>query len=479
MRGLIIALLALVLVASDWGRYPPQLLHNAGQADAPGALLWEAARQGSKTAQQQLVALAKQQQQDYWLEQLVRLRNPQAAWALYELNAEAADSDRLMRLAALGGVPQAQMELALSHDNANGREKWLTRAARQGHLPAQAALADWYLLKQQPEAARPWLEKTANDYPQSAFQLGRMLFENGQSEQGVAWLTRASDGGHEMASRLLGIMQQYSPQTSAQVAPVAWPPAGQCAQKIQMVATSLSSIERASQLYTEFTRDDRLASLPICLQPPIWMAEDELTCSASWQGAERLGCDITMISDAIETRQATHVIVVDDAGKANVNNGVMYLDLSDSYSVMVHELAHFAGFVDEYPLPDAVAEQYCDGRSVPNLVVAGKLTYAPLSRVQQWVELDQQLQIAPSRSCAALGQTAYKPSNQITFMEHHDSGEIPPLYLRLWQQQLAEPEQQRPVFMNLFQRFHYGGEQAKAGKWLKRYNAFNATPASD
>ena len=35
-------------------------------------------------------------------------------------------------------------------------------------------------------------------------------------------------------------------------------------------------------------------------------------------------------------------------GKANVHNGIMFIDRQDSYDVFINELAHFAGFIDEY-----------------------------------------------------------------------------------------------------------------------------------
>ncbi|WP_018981640.1 SEL1-like repeat protein [Salinimonas chungwhensis] len=479
MRGLVIALLAMVLVSADSSFHLPQLLENARDAAKPEPLLWQASLRGSKQAQRELVLLSIKTQNKFWLAKLVGLRNPEAAWALYELDKNSVNSERLLNLAARGDVPAAQLELAMASDSISQRETWLVRAAQNDHAPAQAALADLYLLSQAAEKARPWLIATAQAYPQSAFQLGRMLFEEGQTEQGTALLRQASNDGHKMASRLLTIIKEYSVQTPDAVTLTPWPEDRKCAQKIQMFATSLSSIERASQLYESFLQDERLETLPLCLQAPIWLSQNSIDCSSDWQRSGRMGCDIRQLAKPVEATQATHVILVGDAGKANVNNGIMYLDLSDSYSVMVHELAHFAGFVDEYPLAENIAEQYCHGAKVPNLVFDGRLTYRPQSTLAKWLSLKPSTGIANASSCRALGVNAYKPSRQITFMEHHDSGVIPKIYLALWKQQLLKPDQQRPVFMNLFQRFHYAGDQQRAGEWLARYNAFNALPDTE
>ena len=475
MRGLVIALLALVLVSADSSYHLPQLLNNASHAKKPEPLLWQASLLGSEEAQQRLVGLAAADKNAFWLEKLVSLRQPEAAWALYQLDKDATNSERLLRLAARGGVADAQLAYAMASEDMEAREDWLVRAARQHHAPAQAALADLYLLNQSVDKARPWLEKTADAYPQSAFQLGRMLFEEGDTKGGIKLLQRAAINHHVMAKRLLDIIKEYEIQTPQSVAFTPWSQKQYCAQKIQMFATSLSSIERASQLYEAFVKDERLRALPICMQTPIWLSQDSVECSSDWKQTGRMGCDIRQLEKPVESTRATHIVLVGDAGKANVNNGIMYLDLSDSYSVLVHELAHFAGFVDEYPLPVEIARQYCAGEKAPNLVVDGKITSQPLATVMQWQAIDKTVDIALSRTCNTVGARAYKPSRQITFMEHHDSGVIPDIYIDLWKTQLRTPEAQRPVFMNFFQHFHYAGDQQRAGKWLDRYNDFNET----
>lgn len=476
MRSIIFALLAFVIVSTDSGLYPAQLLANASEARSPGPLLWAATRQGNSEAQARLLDYATgtddTRARDYWLEQLVSVDDPEAAWLLYQQAGPEQSADSLMRLAARGNVPEAQLEFAMDTDAPQKREKWLMKAAEQGYQPAQAALADWYLLQQQPDAALPWLEKTAQDYPQSAFKLGRLLWSQHQREAARHWLQVAADSGHAQAQRFTRVMHHFQPQTIASVTAHSWTKASQCHQRIQMFATSLSSIERASHLYQDWQNEKRLDNVGICIAAPLWIEDEAFTCSANYKQQGRLGCDLRPLADAVEKREATHIIVVSDLGIANVNNGAMFLDISDSYSVMVHELAHFAGFVDEYPLSRSAARKHCKVTDAPNLVVDGKVTYRPVTTALRWQQTGRLTGISESKSCEAIGQKAYKPSRQITFLEHHDSGVIPPVYLRLWQQQLKNPQAQRPVYMNLFQAFHYAGNQQAAGKWLDKYNAF-------
>lgn len=475
MRGLVLAVIALFLLSGDTGFSVPQLLRNAAQATNPAALLWSAAIQKSERAQQALVAYAAENDSTYWLNRLVKIGNADAAWVLYERAPPEADSSRLMRLAAMGNVPDAQQAYAMSVEDPEIRETWLLKAARQDYMPAQAALADWYLLQQQPENARPWLEKTADLDAQSAFKYGRLLWESGEHTAGKDYLEKAAAQGHDMAASLTRMIARYQPRTFSQITSRQWPDNKRCLQRIQIFATSLSTIQRADALYQRFQLDKRLEPLPICMQPPVWLQSDQLKCSDNWKRSGRLGCDIRPLSTAVKKRDFTHAVIVAKQGTANTHNGVMFLDISDAYSVFVHELAHFAGFADEYPLTKAAARRYCGREDIPNLVFDGILTYQPVTRVAQWQQLGS-AGVWHAKTCESIGVNAYKPSRQVTFLEHHDSGVIPASYIRLWKAQLEDKSVHRPVYLNLFQSFHQGQQTADADEWLKRYESYREVP---
>lgn len=480
MRGLLLAIIALFIVSADTTYSPKVLIANASSATQPAPLLWRAAKLGSAEAQSALVRFAKASRQRYWLELLVAKDDPEAAWALYELSDPAIDQSDLMRLAALGNVPQAQLSYAMSKDDPAFRETWLKKAAGQGLASAQAALADWYLLYNKPAKARPWLKLTADQDNQSAYKYGRLLWDAGEQALGLEYLTKAAEQGNSTAAELLDVTKRYSVTGSLRDVPANWQ--GQCLQRIQMFAGSLSTIQRADQLYQAFQNDERLAQLPLCLGKPVWLPADSLDCDENWQQSQHLGCDVRPLATAIEAAEATHVVVMAEQGKANINNGAMFLDIGDTYSVFVHELAHFAGFADEYPLNRRTARRVCQPASEPvnespNLLFLGRLTYAPVQMLKRWQSSGHGQGIWPAKTCSAIGRAAYKPSAKITFMEHHDTGVIPPLYLTLWRQQIEDNTRQRPVSMNLFQAFHASGQTAHADVWLKRYQRAVARPA--
>ncbi len=545
MRGLFLAVFALLIVAGDSGRYVPQLIANANSILTPSnqgsdslqvegeglasygdnanselqhtaessssfvalhntnhdaehdalALLWLAAKQGSEDAQNRLLVeferaynagftatdYIDEATATYFLEKLVNLENADAAWLLYQILGEEGASQRFMRLAALGEVAEAQLAFAMSTDSPEKREKWLVRAASQNYVPAQAALADWYLLHGQQQLAKPLLAATATLDMQSAFKYARLLWDEGEFSDAKQHFSFAAKKGHLQAEKALEAINLYTPysieQALKQSPSFNWESEGKCLQRIQPFATSLATIMRAHSLYNSFNNDKRLQNLSICLAPPIWLKSDVLSCDPDYKNAGILGCSITPLASIAKKQKFSHAVVVAEQGKANVQNGVMYLDISDAYSVFVHELAHFAGFADEYPIGKGMANRLCDEDGIsdfapPNLIVDSEYWYAPHETVENWLEIDPATIIARANTCTVLGENSYKPSRRITFMEHHDSGVIPPLYLVLWQQQLEKQNAQRPISMNFFQAFHNSGNQKEAAHWLAEYEAF-------
>ena len=461
-------------IAADTGQLNTQLLSNAQHAEEPASLLWIASEQGSQQAQQQLHNFAEQKQDGYWLEKLIGLGFAPAALTLSRIEDNPRISQRLVRLAARGGVAQAQYEFALSRDDYSHRASWLTAAAEQGLFEAQTALADWYLLYQQPELAEPWLAQTAGTDPQSAFQLAYLRWQHGEQEEAKALFEFAAEHEHEEAAEVLSVLNRYQPVSVsalrnqlASSLPDNWLTA-QCRQRMQPLATGLAEMVQADRIFRQFKRDRRLQSLSLCVATPQWLADNTMRCDANWRGQGRLGCDIRPLAETVEANNITHLMVLAQSGKANVNNGVMYLDVGDTYSVFVHELAHFVGFVDEYPLTAGLAREYCSRKTAPNLVFLGEITYAPLDNIAQWQAIEFPVRLYPARTCHNIRQPSYKPSERMTFLENHDAKYIPPLYLSIWQQRLNDPGVQRTVSMNLFQAFQRAKQTEQAAFWLDR-----------
>lgn len=471
-RYLLLSLLAVAYLCSDSGRSVTQLLFNANAAADPASLLWQAAQQGSAEARSRLVDFAVDNNRDYWLQKAVNEGSAEAAWALYQTSDDQL-KQHYLKLAAQGDVAEAQYALAMSSDTQHARETWLLRAAQNGLVDAKVAVANWYLLNQQNDLASPWIAESAAYDDVLALLYGKQLWQAGDHTTGLKWITQSADNGHLPAKRLLDVMTSYTETSPSQAPGVTWP--AHCVQRVSIVATSLSSIERADYFYNEFVDDSRLQSLPICMAKPIWVEPTEISCSHRWQGQHRLGCDIRPTSDIVKQQDATHLAIVAEQGKANVFNGVMFLDVGDTYSVFVHELAHWAGFVDEYPLSEGLAKLHCNTTTAPNMIFEGKLTYAPLSTVAEWQDAEGAMVISPTRTCRNVGKIAYKPSSRMTFMEFHDSNYIPELYLSMWKLRLSNPALHYPVYVNLHEAFREHRDDTEADYWLARYQVFRTT----
>ncbi len=89
----------------------------------------------------------------------------------------------------------------------------------------------------------------------------------------------------------------------------------------------------------------------ICFAPVKYISKQTLNCLHTEDQA--IQCDESIWDkqqDVIPFKHRFLAILVEKGG-ANVNSGILYLDSNDTEKVLLHELAHLLGFVDEYPLP--------------------------------------------------------------------------------------------------------------------------------
>lgn len=231
----------------------------------------------------------------------------------------------------------------------------------------------------------------------------------------------------------------------------------ECPMVLQFVAANAEGIDFIQAHIDNFKSDKRLAALPICINQPVWFEIDDMSCSNN--ADERLKCDIAPLIKLADLRDFTHAIVVGESGKANVHNGIMYLDYKDSYSVFVHELAHFAGFVDEYPLSGELADNICKTQSHPNISV-----FVPNIRHSN--------NLIAVRTCDNHTNQAFKLVKEMTFMEYHDVGLIPQQYLDIWKQRLISVEQLTPAYVNFAQYYEELGDAANADRWWHDYQQY-------
>ena len=412
-----------------------------------------------------LVVLAKSHGNIYWLKKAAALNSLDAQLALVELDNDATDLYWLNE-AANSGDAASQFELSLVEPNKQRMLELKKLSADQGFPPAIIAIAKYYYETQQEGLAKSYLIKASEYDSLSQFKLARILWKEGSHELAynhfssiVNLQPKAKQYIHaidniprvsltDLMTINANINSTYIPES--------------CSQNIQFVATSLDSVVQAKAFKTNFENDKRFAKLPICIAPIVWVPRDDFTCKVQ---SNRQTCDLNSISEQLQEPNFTHLSLFLENGKAYVNNGVMYLDTADTYSVFVHELAHFVGFVDEYPVSKELASQYClnPNLTVPNLLIANddedvtknntyKIwqqfiksinddSFRKAERDGAYIDDLHSISLAKTNTCSNLSIKAFKPTSRMTFMEFHDVNYIPALYIAMWQDLLSKDHQ--------------------------------------
>ena len=467
--GVIAVVLLCASLGSDQARYLPWLKVFAEDSDTPQYSWYQAALAGDEEAGNQLLEFATRQKQPYWLSLLFSLGSLEALYNLALLQSDNSLQKQMLGQGAQAGHAPSQYELSLVSQSSSARLLWLQKAAGAGHLLAQIALYQWHLLHDDVDNALPWLKEAASQDAQSALLYGKMLWKQRDYAGAKSHFQLAIQFGEPSASEYLHHINTYW-KKNTNISDRLQVERPQCHMRLQFVANSLESMIQATDFQRRFNQDKRLASLPICLNSPIWV--DQLSCSDNWQGKHRLGCNESPLLEVAETREMSHVVIFAQQGKANVNNGVMYLDLADTYSVFVHELAHFAGFIDEYPLSTPMAQVHCRLESAPNLIVVEDDTLPAMEDMENWLQYSYDVGLAKARTCNNHSFQAYKPTRDLTFMEYHDQGIIPKLYLRLWLERLQDPSNLTPVYVNFAQMLQRQGKEEQAKHWWQAFENY-------
>lgn len=501
LRLLLLASALSILVFADVCQSPQRLVAQATKLDDKEQalrLLFPAVENGNGDAQTLFTQLAIQLDKQHWLQLAGDMGSSGALYYNAMQSKDAKSIRRWLKKSSELGHPQSQFEYALLQRKFDEKMKWMTKSAEQGYEPAIISMAKYTFEAKHDDEAMRWLSKAAAFDASSAHKVANLYWKKGEKEQAKAFFKTAAEQDYAASVTMLKILDKYSPQSLSVLRDVP-PENAECAQSVQFVANSLVSFAQALSFRAEYEKDARLASLPICLAEPIWLKPNVLDCQANFDGQPRLSCDLYPLSKMKTPLGFTHMVVFAEQGKANVNNGVMYLDQSDTYAVFVHELAHFAGFVDEYALPPELANYHCNKNQAPNLLLAKQmpvepannenqladpkpqdeagdsepslveekqatvLVYEPEQRYTTWttaLDAHNKLQmlesnnpilhrISPSNTCKNTDVKSYKPSHQMTFLEYHDLRNIPRVYRTLWRQVLVNTANYSAINDNL------------------------------
>jgi hypothetical protein len=498
--------------------YNPEHLRAFAQAQnnplSKAVLLYRAAAISNEAARQQLLFLAKASDSSYWLKQLTQIGDAEAAYELAMRTARESEQRRWFRFAAQKGDPKSAFELSLLVSEGPEQFELIESSAQQGYPPAVITFAKFHhqnliMSSSDVQANRDnaiealyWLDKAAHFDRQSAFKLAKLHWQLQDKSAALTAFEVSYEMGNPLAIDYINVLKNV-PRTEASlmyseapkseiVSAVALNNPAQCAQQLQFVASGLDSVVQATSFEALFANDARFDTLDICVNPVVWLEQDELPCTPQDETSRngRIKCDLSPLADILQTPNFTHLVVFAESGRAYVQRGVMYLDRADDYSVFVHELAHFAGFVDEYALSSGFAEQHCEASNAPNIMIATALDGMDTEKLAQWEQLSHSAQaddieeaqsitfsVAPSKTCRYASNDSYKPSADITFLEHHDTDYIPPLYIALWQQELDRTANNKAVAQEFLHLAKRNQQRSAIAHWQTYQVAFETALA--
>lgn len=470
--GKIVVLLCLTFILhADHCFYGPRLLNSFHTHDNPMTSLYLVAKTGDKQATKQLLKLAVSLNSPYWLNKSAMLANSEDIYQVAIASKNLSIQEELLTFASEKGHALSQYRLAGLTKTPSRRLNLMHQAAEQGHDRASLALFVHYSESNQETKAKKWGEVASFTFPHAAIQMAKSFWQMGEVEHASQMLKRAKENNDPKSAQLLNLISQYSPNN------IIDPQASlalNCAVNIQLVAATLPAMTQVYKLLDSYSQDKRLAELPICFNLPVWLEANKMNCTGD--DNKRLQCSLSALIELSEQRSFTHAVVVAEKGVANVNNGIMYLDEKDDYQVFVHELAHFAGFVDEYRVNETIANNFCRRKSAPNLVFAKHLPNIQTTHFAQYKSAFPQLRLTSTDTCDSTEFQAFKPTAEMTFLEQHEIGVIPDIYLRIWENVLNNRYALTPAFVNFAQYYESKGQTEQANKWWKRYRQFRQFP---
>ncbi|RUO80442.1 hypothetical protein CWI84_05110 [Idiomarina tyrosinivorans] len=339
-------------------------------------------------------------------------------------------------------------------DSVPSQQQRLWQQAIDGGAEAQFLVAQQYWQQQQHSQAWYWWQRAGEAGQASAIKQLQKHFPR----QRRRWLQLAVDNGSALAIAELAQLELRQRTFGDWLShwQKRWRSAvvqrfrKQCALPVSVRADHPVSAQRVYRL-VEHLLESPLAEFDWCFQ---WHSAP-LHCN--YQDSARVTCN------ASDSRRELRLV---KQGGAYATPTLLYLPRAANFTVFLHELGHWLGLADEYPMASALAQQFCHGqyRQQPlNIVVtqSQRLTASELKQlyrrlpwrfaVASWQQLATQEQdgywrlgsnhafgLHPAATCDQVkGVYAWKAVAQTTAMQVQESRVWPPLYLELIQQRLA------------------------------------------
>lgn len=192
-----------------------------------------------------------------------------------------------------------------------------------------------------------------------------------------------------------------------------------------------------------------------------WYQPSEVQCQHRGE-RQRLHCELPLLP---AEHKRTRIVFAEQGIASAHGDYQINLPLGAHMNLLAHELAHWYGLADEYPLLGTIATDYCDGRydhPSLNVVVTTKEQLSSAELKTLWQSLPWQFAVADWRqlgrplgsdrwqlgsaensvglhaidTCKAAGKFAWRPVDFYTAMHYVDVYSWPELYLQLMERQL-------------------------------------------
>ncbi|MBR9908184.1 MAG: hypothetical protein GYB30_09050 [Gammaproteobacteria bacterium] len=191
---------------------------------------------------------------------------------------------------------------------------------------------------------------------------------------------------------------------------------------------------------------------------------EQLACSQQGERG-RAHCQLPQKRGEPATREI--IFVPDQMGIAFNNSQRVVLPVSASMGLFAHEIAHWLGFADEYPMAKELAQNFCTGRyshASLNIVVTNTEVVSEAELIALWQRLpwrhavgnwrdlatptangywrlgtvnaeqaEPPVGLYRAQTCDATSSFAWRPVNKFTPMQYYDVTTWPQIYLELVQ----------------------------------------------
>lgn len=212
-----------------------------------------------------------------------------------------------------------------------------------------------------------------------------------------------------------------------------------CAVTIQPLASQLAGVQRWQLLRQQWQEHKELSQLAVCFTALAHVESTLLRCTE--QAEQRISCQYQPMQQLVSNADISQLLVIAGRGKASYNNGIIQLPDNASLDLLQHEFLHLLGFIDEYPLNIASAEQVCQNHKLhPNIVLTNNID----RYLQHWQLKPSNLSLTPVDTCSAVGKQAYRIAAEINPMRFYEA-KMPAIYWQLAAKALQKSEQIMPV----------------------------------